>query len=226
MYTLVTETKHTFELSGLGKPPYVVVNPKQNPLDQGVQFWCDHCGTCIKNRNFIKSSDGKVSIVGIDCLRKTGDQGLIDGVKRLKREAQAQIKQAQFDQRLEAERAVNGGKSNMELASAIDQDIETKIRVFISTLVDNPVVLSLNKHGFETAMVLQAHLVRPYTDGQLVAMKKAYTRKLTGAAVNQKVYKEAYPGCEKEIVALQASIVALHDELEQLGNKARLLRFG
>lgn len=77
---------HTFELSGLGKAPFNIVNPQGHAFNKGEIFWCKHCGTQIKNRHFIKSQDGVVSIVGIDCLSKTGDQGLIDGQRRLKRE--------------------------------------------------------------------------------------------------------------------------------------------
>ena len=79
---LDTKPQHTFELSGLGKAPFRVVQPKQHASELGGVFWCQHCGTTIIHRHFVQSSDGKVSVVGIDCLKKTGDIGLVDGVKR------------------------------------------------------------------------------------------------------------------------------------------------
>lgn len=230
MNNTITESKHTFELSGLGKPPYAVIQPKQHAIDQGHTFWCEHCGTTIKNRHFIKSDDGKVSVVGIDCLRKTGDQGLIEGVKRLKREATAEVKQAEYERvradRLAQERASNDGLTNSELAARVEQDIENKIRDFIVSLDDNPVLNSLTRFGFEMDMVHQAYLVRPYTPGQLAAIKKAYTRKVTKARVNQAAYKDAFPLCEQAVNDLQVNMTAMHQEIEQMRNKARMLRFG
>lgn len=230
MHTIASEVKHTFELSGLGKPPYGVVHPQQHAIEKGQTFWCEHCGTAIINRHFIKSSDSKVSVVGIDCLRKTGDQGLIEGVKLLKREEKAKAKQAEFDRARESqladERAANNGLTNTELSAQVGKGIETKIRDFIVTLDDNPVVSSLTGIGFEMDMAHQAYLVRPYTPGQLAAIKKAYTRKVSKARVNQVAYKEAFPRCEQAVNDLQIRITAVHQELEQMRDKARLLQFG
>lgn len=90
---------HTFELSGLGKAPFKVVKPtaKQN-LEHGQVFFCEHCGTTIKNRHFIKSADGKLSVVGIDCLKKTGDQGLLDGERRIRKEQRDLARMAAYEE--------------------------------------------------------------------------------------------------------------------------------
>ncbi|WP_045861821.1 hypothetical protein [Teredinibacter purpureus] len=221
---------HTFQQSGLGHPPYVVVHPKQHALEKGQIFWCEHCGTTIKNRHFIQSSEGKVSIVGIDCLKKTGDEGLIDGVKRLKREAKARDRAKQCEnqrvERLETERSQNGGHTNAELAAAIDADIEARIKAFIIATEDHAVLKSLTKIGFEQSMSHNVYLVTPYTPGQLAVIKKIHTKKRSRARANSKAYNESFSVCSAEVDDLQANIVGEHTVLEKLRGQSRHLKFG
>lgn len=86
---------HKFESAGLGKAPFRVTGMSEKrcsgqPNAQGVTVGspgqpcgtCDYCGTGIANCYEITSSDGKTSIVGSDCVAKTGDTGMIDLVKR------------------------------------------------------------------------------------------------------------------------------------------------
>jgi hypothetical protein len=81
-------TQHVFETAGLGRAPFrylgcfVSVGPIK--LADGSEVGapgqpmgtCSYCGAGIKNCCRIKSSDGIVSIVGCDCVAKTGDKGL------------------------------------------------------------------------------------------------------------------------------------------------------
>lgn len=220
--------KHTFELSGLGKPPFEVVHPKQNALDKGHTFWCEHCGTILKNRHFIKSSDGIISIVGIDCLKKTGDAGLIDGVKRLAREQRAQERENQVEfaqkQRLLKERETNNGLSNAELASTIQCEIENRRQAFIEDNEDNAIIKSFTKIGFEKAMVLQFYSIEPYTHGQLSAIKKVYTKKVSKARLNSKRYKEAFVACSTLADDLQQKLMLEYDEIRRLREKIIYLK--
>src|SRR5690606_32284281 len=86
------------EQSGLGKAPFRYVGqPGKDATDKAGIFWCEHCGTTLKHRHFVRSSDGVLSIVGIDCLNKTGDAGLIDAQKA--DEHQQRLVQREEDQK-------------------------------------------------------------------------------------------------------------------------------
>lgn len=79
---------HVFEKSGLGKAPFVYAGFFQGKAhadeftgSQGCTA-CAYCSTGITNCFKIESSDGKQFIVGSECVKKTGDKGLIDLAKR------------------------------------------------------------------------------------------------------------------------------------------------
>lgn len=68
---------HCFEEAGLGIAPFSV---------HLVVFsdWstCEFCGTAIKEHCYIQDSKGKIFLVGNECVKKTGDAGLVDVIKR------------------------------------------------------------------------------------------------------------------------------------------------
>lgn len=86
------ETIHKFESAGLGKAPFKYVGYEYKtyqacpgaPIQVGGS--CEYCGTGIKNFYYIKSSDGKLSHVGSECINKVGDAGLKKVVKEVERE--------------------------------------------------------------------------------------------------------------------------------------------
>jgi hypothetical protein len=79
---------HVFEQVKLGKAPFVfesffIGNATYDPLNPNMQYTaCQYCYTPIVNCFKIKSADGKSFIVGSECVKKTGDKGLIDIIKR------------------------------------------------------------------------------------------------------------------------------------------------
>lgn len=88
---------HKFESAGLGKAPFrcVGVSEERGPRTvnmNGVAVQvgapgqpmgtCAYCGQGIAYCYQIQSADGKRFIVGSDCVEKTGDNGMIDLVKR------------------------------------------------------------------------------------------------------------------------------------------------
>lgn len=94
--------RHVFEKSGLGAAPF-----RCTAYDYSKRgATCDHCGTPILHLFDITSADGKVSIVGSTCVGKTGDAGLIDEAKQLRKQAERAAKaakrQAEFDARRDA----------------------------------------------------------------------------------------------------------------------------
>jgi len=202
---------HTFEQSGLGKAPFKVVERKGHAIESGVIFWCEHCGTQLKNRHFVKSSDGKVSVVGIDCLKKTGDQGLIDGAKRLAREKRIEAKQQEWKanvQRKEAEeRTANNGKTNNELIQELEAKQQELRGFYFEKFDTHPVLIALTEFGFEKDMQLHAYLGRNYTPNMVNAIAKCLTRKRTKARANTKAFKAAYPATVVEVKSM-AELVA------------------
>jgi hypothetical protein len=86
-----TETKtcevHPFEKAGLGKAPFRYIGIMHQEISYGKRVigniggvdivttpggTCDACGQYIVDMYRIKSSDGQVSIVGCDCIKKVG----------------------------------------------------------------------------------------------------------------------------------------------------------
>ncbi len=86
-------TVHRFEAAGLGKAPFQIlgvemrVGPITMRSKDGVEVTigapgqpmgsCKFCGQGIKECWVIRSADGNVFDVGCDCVRKTGDRGLV-----------------------------------------------------------------------------------------------------------------------------------------------------
>lgn len=88
---------HRFEAAGLGKAPFrfLGAEERRGPIkfldESGVMLevgapgqpmgTCDYCGQGIAICCKIRSADGREFIVGTDCVRKTGDAGMLRGVK-------------------------------------------------------------------------------------------------------------------------------------------------
>jgi hypothetical protein len=118
-----TPAIHAFEKAGLGRAPFrcVGVEERRGPIvvseaggvtttigapgqPMGV---CDFCGTGIAECYLIRSTDGRDFIVGSDCVRKTGDAGLLRQLEphlREKRRAAADRANERKDARIEAAR--------------------------------------------------------------------------------------------------------------------------
>jgi hypothetical protein len=71
------------------------------------------------NCYLIVSSDGHKFAVGCECVRKTGDAGLTDKTKALKRQAdrekRAAARQAAYERALDKQREKNGGLTDHEV---------------------------------------------------------------------------------------------------------------
>jgi hypothetical protein len=135
----MSDTKiHLFEHAGLGKHPFILIEvysipssamASSNPMayqDQvkampsGVGCGsCAYCSTPLIHNFIIKSSDGKKSAVGCDCIKKVGDSGLIEAVKLAQREQRRKNKEAKRVAEIlvkqQSERDENGGLTDHEL---------------------------------------------------------------------------------------------------------------
>lgn len=106
----MSQKVHVFEKAGLGKAPFTFIGMyvDRGPKNMGNGYTvgspgqpmgtCDYCGTGIANCCRIQSSDGKVFVVGTDCVEKTGDSGLRAQVDKEKIKA----RHASDDQKIEA----------------------------------------------------------------------------------------------------------------------------
>ena len=71
---------HPFESKGLGRPPFSL-----KAVDFDAPQRCQFCNQQIKRAFYVESSDGNTFVVGSDCVRKTGDPGLMaQSVKAIK----------------------------------------------------------------------------------------------------------------------------------------------
>lgn len=91
------ETIHCFEKAGLGKAPFRYLGMVDQEISHGNRVigsiggcqietkpggTCDFCGTAIMNIFNVESSDGHKFHVGCECIKKTGDDGLIHMLDR------------------------------------------------------------------------------------------------------------------------------------------------
>lgn len=219
---------HTFTQSGLGDAPFTVIRPKQNAIEaaSGI-FWCEHCGTQIIHRNFVQSACGKVSVVGIDCLKKTGDLGLIEGAKRIKREQRSAELEAERMARVaaceERERQINGGKTNSEIIAERNAELEIMSAEFREIATQSPVLAALGDSLFEKDMSHYFYLLKPFSAGQLRVLKEIVTKKSTGARKNSKAYKAGYGAAAESVDLAQEMLSRYHLALETHRQETRLL---
>jgi len=129
---------HKFELAGLGKAPFRCVGMAQIPSASLAEHnpegynnmmkmvpsayrcgTCSYCGQAIMHCYLIDSADGNKFSVGCECVRKTGDAGLVNKQKALKRQADAekrrQKRQEAYERELDAQRQRNGGLTDYEV---------------------------------------------------------------------------------------------------------------
>lgn len=116
---------HTFTLSGLGQAPFTLIGVDDNckspapgvaPRPAGS---CDHCATAIRFEFHLQSADGVNSKVGSDCIKKSGDRGLISLANREKnrraREAAQSKRQTVREAEFARQRIQNGGLTDAEI---------------------------------------------------------------------------------------------------------------
>lgn len=222
---------HAFELSGLGKAPFKVVNPtvKQN-LEHGQVFFCEHCGTTIKNRHFIKSADGKLSVVGIDCLKKTGDQGLLDGERRIRKEQRDLARMAAYEEskaKQEAEeRKHNNGLTIAESVQALKAQIADKKNDFYALMLDEAVVNSLSKMGFEISVRDQLLNGTLLSDGQKRVLTEILAKKQSKSRKGSKAFQAALAVAIAQVDALLVKVSAHCSQVEEMEQQIKQKVYG
>lgn len=214
---------HVFTMSGLGNAPFYLHHPVGNEVAEvsGV-FFCEHCGTVLKNRHFIKSSDGKVSVVGIDCLNKTGDAGLIDAVKAENRKAKEEQRHAKIDKKVAEHRSKEiekYGKTVEEIVREVESNIST-IKEEIKELIEESfVVEELLKSNFGIAMTENIKRADALSESMINIIKEIIAKKMSQSKKGSKKYKEIYPQAEKIVDDFMDSINEKINKIKTLKEK-------
>lgn len=200
---------HTFEQSGLGKAPFSAVNEVEAKDHVEGVFYCEHCGTVIKNRYFVKSADGRFSVVGVDCLKKTGDAGLLAGVKRIRLAALSEAREAARVAALaerEALEVQQYGKTlhqleseRLEQINALKSSLLAQAREFVST---NPLLIHLSSsgHDFNAAVISHVLSLEPMSAGMIRVLRDIETKRLSdGARKGSKRFISSYSQAEANV---------------------------
>ena len=113
-------TVHLFEASGLGQAPYRYIGMAENRFSLGDGTTkpggsCDFCATGIAYEFRVRSADGRVFVLGSECIHKSGDAGLRKAISRDEAALRAQ-KKAALDARKRSE--VAGLLSNPSVREA------------------------------------------------------------------------------------------------------------
>lgn len=213
---MVLSMKHAFEAQGLGVAPFKVV-ASDNGVCDGI-FWCEHCGTSLKNRHFIKSADNKISVIGVDCLKKSGDTGLINELKQIrksqKRDKMLSDQAAQYQINIAKQRENNNGLTNEEVVDSLERQLMDRLEQFKVNLDDCNILKLFTKDGFELAMVNHAQTLTPYTEKMIAIMVDIVAKKRSGAKRNSKEYILASEHATSEINELNKLV---QEEIQVVG---------
>jgi len=144
---MVIENLHPFEIAGLGKAPFTYIGMEKRvhsaaPGHQQPGGTCDACGQGIMYCFMIRSSDGRGSIVGCDCVLKLdrSDNKLVDAVQRdmlhYERKVRDDKRKKEFEERekqrslkLQEERDRNGGLTDKEVSDQKRKNEEVSKRL-------------------------------------------------------------------------------------------------
>lgn len=219
---------HTFTLSGLGEAPFYLCHPNDPKARENTAFFCEHCGTGLKNRFFVKSADGKVSVVGIDCLQKTGDQGLIDAEKRLRRQIRQEEREAKVQAneqaRQEADRQKFDGKTREEVIEDLRGEVQDLRDALYERVYDHEasrLLRSGNSSPFEKNMIEKAQNGEAFSNGMMNILVEIFAKKKSGSRKNSKAYKAVLPEAETLADAYQDMIQSHVDAIESLKERIR-----
>ena len=103
---------HPFEAAGLGLAPFAYVGMTEcvfvacQGADPKPGWTCAYCQTGIRYVFHVRSSDGKVSGVGCECIRKIGDKKLIKAAETDEKKHQKATKVARETTRIEAAKSM------------------------------------------------------------------------------------------------------------------------
>lgn len=229
---------HAFTLSGLGERPFSICSPTDPKAVENQCFFCEHCGTTLKNRFFVKSSDGKVSVIGIDCLQKTGDTGLISAVKKLQKEEKNQIRINQQIQNIKksqaAEREFFSGLTREEFVSDLKRQANDLLgsEAYQDLILSSPVYKALSRSegtfgGDMNDIALKAK-ASEYSTRMISIMISIVAKSISGSRKGLKHYNESLDTATTMVYEFLATVNAQAEKIKLIDDKiieARNKRF-
>ncbi|MDA0145966.1 hypothetical protein OCT63_17205 [Vibrio sp. RW] len=186
--------QHTFELSGLGSAPFTIVKAQPgNPT-----FFCEHCGTMLKNRYFVKSAEGRVSVVGVDCLKKTGDIGLLEGINRQKAMEKARKREEEHQARQQNQRQMYGGLTWEEKRLQLKSAWDTSLGALRDWIEDQALYESACSTNFGADVMASVCNGDKVTDNAVKILVEIRAKQISKSRKNSRAYKEKYPEAQAE----------------------------
>jgi len=184
----------TFELSGLGTAPFTIVKAQPgNPT-----FFCEHCGTMLKNRYFVKSAEGRVSVVGVDCLKKTGDIGLLEGINRQKAMEKARKREEEHQARQQNQRQMYGGLTWEEKRLQLKSAWDTSLGALRDWIEDQALYESACSTNFGADVMASVCNGDKVTDNAVKILVEIRAKQISNSRKNSRAYKEKYPEAQAE----------------------------
>lgn len=213
---------HQFEFAGLGKAPFRIVGLFSFPSKSLAEFnpsaynnqmqampkdvscgQCQFCHTALTHNYIVKSSDGRKFVVGSDCVKKTGDHGLVEQIKLIEREARREAKlkamQAQAQAILNAQREKNNGLTDSELFEKKKQETLDLRMPYIEKLelMLSPFITGLKQSNgqFSADMIQKLNQCNLDLSDRTVRIIIGIAAKLAGRA-NSRAYNQRFQELE------------------------------
>lgn len=186
--------QHTFEVSGLGTAPFTIVKAEPgNPT-----FFCEHCGTMLKNRYFVKSAEGQVSVVGVDCSKKTGDIGLLEGIKRQKAMVKARKREEEHQLRQQNQRVMYGGLTWEEKRLRLKASWDKRLGVLRGWIEEQELYESACSTNFGADVMGSLCKGDKVTDNSVRILVEIRAKQISKSRKNSRAYKEKHPEAQAE----------------------------
>lgn len=176
---------HPFTQSGLGQAPFKAVTPGAELKAKNNAFFCEHCSRMLKNRFFVKSADGKLSVVGSECVKKADDDLYLE-IKEIKKqqnkENKSKERQTVAQSKKEREKEALSGLTKEEAIKAAFAEKDDVLITLESNLeaLDIFTYLSKSNYGlFVIEAAMKGQLPRPGAQAALIKkLTSSYAKKV------------------------------------------------
>jgi hypothetical protein len=180
-------TIHVFEESGLGIAPFRLVRVEARrykahpdaPSQPGAS--CDYCMTGIVETCIIRDVNGKEFKVGNECVKKTGDRGIIDPIKVALNRLRTEERHQREDARIAAATAsLMTDDALRATLSAFPHPYANRAEQGL-TLLDSVAWLMKNagrKGKVEASKVVEQYLTKKLSQGEIEAAMAARATRL------------------------------------------------
>lgn len=203
MSAVMVEQIHVWQAAGVGQAPFRVAGffslpspalAEANPYAYSATLanaprgyglgQCAVCGQALVHNAMIHDASGRKFSVGLDCVKRAGDRGLITAAENARKQAaraerlrQQQERYEAYQAELEAQRQANGGLTNDEIAAQMREQAEAEKNTAISDALA-PVLGALDRAAgsFSASMAEQIRAGRLPSGGAMVICCEIYAK--------------------------------------------------